>query len=537
MNVMAQAVPAPAMRPVPRPGLIQRCGGINCPPGTCDHTDDPADAAVQRSVNATAAVGGSGVPAPAPRVLDTVGTPLDASTRASMEARLGHDFGHVRVHTDAEAARSANSIQAQAYTFGSHVVMGEGRYQPHTPACASACSPTSWPTPYSRLGHPPRRGPSATRTTPPSGRLSGPQTSPGTRTWPRPTDRVHRATDDLFGGTGPDGGLGLDDGMGLDGGLAPGGVDGTFGEQGIGGGGQSGGGGSSGSFDGPLPGVASPSRPPPLICSRPIAVPGLGAFKHAFVNDPPANYAIREPLYSGNGIWGCATTTDASGPPDDPATSTCKPCLPPSGQTLDDLSSCLRNTHLGYASPGIYRNLPDPWDGWSWGPNSNSYVAAMARCCDNFDPSGLGTLPGWNHSPAKPCPSNAPSTSPGDSGEPVAPAAPADGGAAGPTDGGAAPWGVPAPTGVPGVLRQVAVQPVTFKDADDDPNPTGVSWPTRHGWTENIWGKLGVRFTARSTRWRFRLRRPQDRRRGPGQPGQGSRELEWRGCRGVPGRQ
>jgi hypothetical protein len=119
-----------------RQGLIQRCGGISCPPGTCDHTDDPADATVQRSANVTAAVGGSGVPASVLRVLDTAGTPLDASTRTSMEERLGHDFGHVRVHTDAEAAHSAESIQAQAYTFGSHVVMGEGRFQPHTRAGA-----------------------------------------------------------------------------------------------------------------------------------------------------------------------------------------------------------------------------------------------------------------------------------------------------------------------------------------------------------------------------------------------------------------
>lgn len=56
--------------------------------------------------------------------------------------------------------------------------------------------------------------------------------------------------------------------------------------------------------------------------------------------------------------------------------------------------------------------------------------------------------------------------------------------------------GAPASAGVAGVLRQVAVQPVTFKDADDDPNPTGVSWPTRYGWTGSIWGKLGLRFTA-----------------------------------------
>lgn len=57
---------------------------------------------------------------------------LDASTRSGVEERLGHDFRHVRIHADAEAARSARAIHAQAYTLGRHVVMGEGRYQPHT---------------------------------------------------------------------------------------------------------------------------------------------------------------------------------------------------------------------------------------------------------------------------------------------------------------------------------------------------------------------------------------------------------------------
>jgi hypothetical protein len=132
MNLTHQAAHAPAARPVPVRDLIQRCGGINCPPGTCDHTDDAADA-VHRSASRAAAPGGVGVPASVLRVLDTPGTPLDASTRTSMEARLGHDFGHVRVHTDDEAARSAESIKAHAYTFGSHVVMGADRFQPHTP--------------------------------------------------------------------------------------------------------------------------------------------------------------------------------------------------------------------------------------------------------------------------------------------------------------------------------------------------------------------------------------------------------------------
>jgi hypothetical protein len=134
MSLMARAVPAPAAQPASRPGLIQRCAGIDCPPGTCDHSDDPADATVHRVGDVTAASGGNGVPASVRRILDTPGRPLDASVRTQMQGLLGHDFSHVQLHTDAEADRSARHIQAQAYTFGSHVVMGEGRFQPHTPA-------------------------------------------------------------------------------------------------------------------------------------------------------------------------------------------------------------------------------------------------------------------------------------------------------------------------------------------------------------------------------------------------------------------
>ena len=60
------------------------------------------------------------------------GTPLEPAVRRDMESALGHDFGDVRVHTDAAAATSARAVQAQAYTVGSHVVFGEGRYQPGT---------------------------------------------------------------------------------------------------------------------------------------------------------------------------------------------------------------------------------------------------------------------------------------------------------------------------------------------------------------------------------------------------------------------
>jgi hypothetical protein len=49
-----------------------------------------------------------------------------------MEARLGHDFSRVRVHTDAPAAASARAVEALAYTVGKDVAFAAGRYRPGT---------------------------------------------------------------------------------------------------------------------------------------------------------------------------------------------------------------------------------------------------------------------------------------------------------------------------------------------------------------------------------------------------------------------
>ena len=58
-------------------------------------------------------------------VLQSSGQPLDTRTRTFMESRFHHDFGQVRVHTDARAATSAGAIGAAAYTAGQHVVFGK----------------------------------------------------------------------------------------------------------------------------------------------------------------------------------------------------------------------------------------------------------------------------------------------------------------------------------------------------------------------------------------------------------------------------
>ncbi len=62
------------------------------------------------------------------------GRPLDGGARAALEPRFGRDFGDVRVHDDAAAARSAEQLGARAYTVGRDVVFGAGQYAPASAA-------------------------------------------------------------------------------------------------------------------------------------------------------------------------------------------------------------------------------------------------------------------------------------------------------------------------------------------------------------------------------------------------------------------
>ncbi|MFQ5410283.1 MAG: DUF4157 domain-containing protein, partial [Anaerolineales bacterium] len=62
------------------------------------------------------------------------GSPLPGSVRNYMEPRFGADFSNVRVHTDSRAEQLNNRIQAQAFTRGSDVFFGAGKYNPGTTA-------------------------------------------------------------------------------------------------------------------------------------------------------------------------------------------------------------------------------------------------------------------------------------------------------------------------------------------------------------------------------------------------------------------
>jgi Domain of unknown function (DUF4157) len=62
------------------------------------------------------------------------GQPLDDGTRTSMESAFGQSFEGVRVHTDDQASKSAESVGANAYTVGSDVVFKSGQYDPGSSA-------------------------------------------------------------------------------------------------------------------------------------------------------------------------------------------------------------------------------------------------------------------------------------------------------------------------------------------------------------------------------------------------------------------
>ena len=62
------------------------------------------------------------------------GQQIDPATLAFMEPRFGHGFSQVRVHTDAQAAETALSVNARAFTVGRDVVFGAGQYAPGTSA-------------------------------------------------------------------------------------------------------------------------------------------------------------------------------------------------------------------------------------------------------------------------------------------------------------------------------------------------------------------------------------------------------------------
>jgi len=112
-------------------GLLQRkcsCGKVAGPDGECEECKKKRESGpmLQRKSGPAAAPNQDAMEAPpiVHDVLRSPGQPLDSGTRAFMEPRFGYDFSRVRVHADSQAAKSAEAVNAQAYTVGSNIVFG-----------------------------------------------------------------------------------------------------------------------------------------------------------------------------------------------------------------------------------------------------------------------------------------------------------------------------------------------------------------------------------------------------------------------------
>jgi outer membrane protein OmpA-like peptidoglycan-associated protein len=66
----------------------------------------------------------------AQHVTRSSGKPLDNTLQSRFGAQMHTDFSDVRIHTGEQAARSADALQAQAFTVGKDIVFGANQYQP-----------------------------------------------------------------------------------------------------------------------------------------------------------------------------------------------------------------------------------------------------------------------------------------------------------------------------------------------------------------------------------------------------------------------
>ena len=117
--------------PAPAIFLQRKCACGNAP-GMSGECEECQESRLQRKALAASVLDVE--PQKVSETLRAPGQPMDRGTREFMESRLGHDFGHVRIHADGAAAASARAVDALAYTVGRDVVFAAGQYAPDGPA-------------------------------------------------------------------------------------------------------------------------------------------------------------------------------------------------------------------------------------------------------------------------------------------------------------------------------------------------------------------------------------------------------------------
>jgi hypothetical protein len=113
---------------MPAPQQQDDCG-LECPKGQRQQSGQVQKYLQTRRTRA-GAPGQIAVPPIVHEVLRSPGQALDPATRTFMEPRFGHDFAKVQIHTNNRAAKSAEAVNALAYTVGDHIVFGAGQHTP-----------------------------------------------------------------------------------------------------------------------------------------------------------------------------------------------------------------------------------------------------------------------------------------------------------------------------------------------------------------------------------------------------------------------
>ncbi|MGO9155488.1 eCIS core domain-containing protein [Mycobacterium sp.] len=284
-------------------------------------------------------------------VLRSQGQPLDAGIRAFFEPRFGRNLSTVRIHTDPQAAQSAQEVKSLAYTVGHNIVFAAQRYAPTTPDGRRLLA--------HELAHVLQQG--AVRRAP---------AADGTAFAPH----LQRQDD----GTDNDGAGGPAAGEG------------------------------QGAAAFVPPPVTAPAPADAYVCGRRLNYPGLNlVFNHAYVNAPPDNYAIVAPLCTptdggfDNLILGTAAHKWDNSCDPGAAVPECIACRPKRGVT--DVKKCLRNAYTAYNSPTMHK---------ATGPNSNTFAFTLASaCCADITttpPFSSGNYPGWGDPPAPTRPATCP---------------------------------------------------------------------------------------------------------------------------------
>jgi len=107
-----------------------QCGGSGGAAGECEECKKKHDSTLQRKADGAAEA--DIAPPIVDEVLNSPGQPLDKTTRDYFESKFGYDFSQVRVHVDAQAAQSANAVNARAYAVGNQMAFATGEYAPST---------------------------------------------------------------------------------------------------------------------------------------------------------------------------------------------------------------------------------------------------------------------------------------------------------------------------------------------------------------------------------------------------------------------